>query len=98
MLKEKQASGRTLFAYTYDFSGNITSRRDLTGRETRYGYDRCGRLKSVADSGRILAVYIYHGDGRVESRTVADTIRTDYEGVTVQPGLCTCCKVREEAQ
>ena len=29
-LREKQASDRTLLAYTYAFSGNITSRRDLT--------------------------------------------------------------------
>ncbi len=78
MLIEKQASGRTLLAYVYDLSGNVVSRRDLTGKETCYGYDRCGRLKSVTDNGRVLAAYTYHGDGRVESRTIADTIRTDF--------------------
>ncbi len=30
------------------------------------------------DNGRLLAAYTYHSDGRVESRTIADTIRTDF--------------------
>ncbi len=51
-LKEKSASGRRLLALSYDLNGNLTEQEDVTGKVTKYRYDRLDRVAEAWDNGR----------------------------------------------
>ena len=71
--------GRTLLSYAYDLDGNKISRRDVTGKETAYTYNRDGLLTAVLEGGKTLAAYTYHADGNVERLCIGTSLTTQYD-------------------
>jgi RHS repeat-associated protein len=64
--------------YTYDGNGNLQTRRDATGKLTRYDYDALNRLVKVTapDTGTVQTVY--DADGYVKYIEDQRGLRTSY--------------------
>lgn len=77
-LQEKKACGRSLISYTYDLNGNISTVKDVTGKETKYIYDFENKLQTVAESDKVLASYEYTKGGKVSAIICGDII-TSYK-------------------
>ena len=77
-LKSKEASGKTLLSYTYDFNRNKTSQQDITGKTIKYTYNLLDLPEKICDTGGMEACYNYESDGTIKSQTIGKGITTHY--------------------
>ncbi|WP_432663363.1 S8 family serine peptidase [Wukongibacter baidiensis] len=55
--------------YTHDYIGNVTSKVDANGNQTKYDYDNMSRLISVTDSYDKMTKYEYSKQGNLRKMT-----------------------------
>ncbi|TAH64470.1 MAG: hypothetical protein EWM47_12530, partial [Anaerolineaceae bacterium] len=63
---------------SYDYRGNINSRKDENGNTTSYAYDGENRLVNVTDAMGNRTIYSYDGNGNLISQTDGNGHTTSY--------------------